>query len=130
MKLRNMLFLAALMATGTVLADDYDYFVVQNSDGEATTFTANGLRMTFANGKLLATQDGKTTELPQESLSTMFFTNKDATAIETVVAGNDTVTVYSLGGVRMGEGTLQEMKLPKGVYIVDKNGSRTKVLVK
>lgn len=130
MKLRNLLFLAALMTAGTAAADDYGYFTLRNSSGEVTTFTAVGLKMTFANGKILATQDGQTTELSLDALDAMYFSNEQATAIESVATGTDRVTVFNLSGVRVGEGQLSELNLPKGVYIVSKNGTKTKVLVR
>lgn len=133
MKKTMILALAALLTAVTARADDYGYFTVRNADGDATSFTAIGLKLTFADGKLLATQDGTTTELPVEALDAMYFANEAATptAIQaaTATAGGH-ATVYTLSGVRVAEGKLGDLHLPKGVYIVSKNGTTTKMTVR
>lgn len=130
MKKTMILALVALLAA-TAHADDYGYFTVRNADGEATSFTAIGLKMTFADGKLLATQDGTTTALPIDALDAMYFANEATTSIQSVAATQDSrATVYTLSGVRVAEGRLDSMNLPKGVYIVNKNGVTTKMTVR
>lgn len=131
MKIRKLLTLAALVLAGTANADEYGYFTVRNADGEATSFTAIGLKMTFADGKLVATQDGTTTTLPLEALDAMFFSDKPTTtAIESVATASDHVVVYNLSGIRVAEGSMNSLNLPKGIYIVSKNGTTTKMTVR
>lgn len=131
MKVRKLLLLGLLCIAGTAAADDYGYFTVRQSDGQTTTFTAIGLKMTFNDGKLVATQNGQTTELSLANLSAMYFSDNSTTAIDGVnTTVNDCVTVYTLGGIRVAEGTLTQLRLPQGIYIVDNNGQRTKMLVK
>lgn len=132
MKIRKLLTLAALVLAGTANADEYGYFTVRNADGEATSFTAVGLKMVFADGKLVATQDGATTTLPLEALDAMFFSEKPTTptAIESINTASDRVIVYNLSGIRVAEGRMDSLNLPKGVYIVSKNGTTTKMTVR
>lgn len=132
-KKRITLALAALLAAGQALADGYGYFTLRQADGTATTLTAPGLKLTFADGKVLATQDGTTTTLPLSDLSAMFFaTENTSTAIASPAATtSDGVTVYTLGGVRVAQATtLQGLNLPKGIYIVSQNGVKTKMTVR
>lgn len=130
MKVRSLLLLGLFCVSGMAWADGYGYFTVRNASGETTTFTAVGLKMTFADGKLVATQDGQTAEFSLEQLSAMYFSNEQTTAISGVASASDRVTVYTVGGVRVAEGALGQLSLPKGIYIVDNNGKRTKMLVR
>lgn len=132
MKIRNLLTCVALVLAGTANADEYGYFTVRNADGEMTSFTAVGLKMTFSDGKLVATQGGNTQMLPLTSLEAMFFADKSstATAIGNVAADSDHVTVYNLSGIRVAEGRMNNLNLPKGIYIINKNGVTTKMTVR
>lgn len=131
-KKRITLALAALLAAGQASADSYGFFTLRQADGTATTLTAPGLKLTFADGKVLATQDGTVTELPLSAMSAMFFATSNATtAIARPTTATGDVTVYNLGGVLVAKGsTLQGLNLPKGVYIVDQNGVKTKMTVR
>lgn len=130
MKKYALLAFATLLATSVANAEEYGYFSVRNANGEVTTFTAVGLKMTFADGKLIATQDGLTTELPIDALNAMYFSDRQTTAIGNVTRADDHVIVYNLSGMRIAEGRMDSLNLPKGLYIVSKNGTQTKVMVR
>lgn len=130
--LRTLLVAGSLMAAATASADDYGYFTLRTASGEATSFTAVGLKMTFSGGKLLATQNGQTTELAVDALDAMFFSTSasSTTAIDAIAQSDGTVEVFSLNGVRVAEGRLADLQLTKGVYIARQNGKSTKFVVK
>lgn len=130
MKKYALLAFATLLATSVANAEEYGYFSVRNANGEVSTFTAVGLKMTFADGKLIATQDGLTTELPIDALNAMYFSDRQTTAIGNVTRADDHVIVYNLSGMRIAEGRMDSLNLPKGLYIVSKNGTQTKVMVR
>lgn len=152
---RQLLASAALMAAATAGAADYGYLAVRQADGTVTTLAADGLRITFADGKLVATQGGQTSTLSLASLDAMYFTTEGATTSITAISSASSsltvaagsvrvaaeqgaqVALYALNGVRVasltasgqGEETLAE-GLQKGVYIVNIGGQATKIVVK
>lgn len=149
------LLLAAALATGiTAQATDYGYLTFRLSDGTETSFVARGLKMTFADGQLVVTQGTQTATIKLAILSSMYFSTTGSTGIEAISRpdGGVTVTggtlsveapagakisVCNLSGILVsgytatGNGTeTVATGLQKGVYIVNANGVKTKVLVK
>jgi len=140
--MKRTILLAAIAAWGfnPTWADDYPYLMFQTADGNTIAVTASELTITFADGKLIATNAEGTQTLTLTDLSKMYFsTTGDANAIEDVKADGPTdmsqepVEVFTLTGISIGKyDTLQQAKssLSQGIYVV-KSASRTlKIAVK
>lgn len=149
-----MLALAAIMVAGAIQASSYDYLALRQTDGTVTTLACEGLCITFADGKLVATQGSQTTSLDLSSLNAMYFTSQGVTAIESASTASTAVKVsgrsvlvtanegaeaslYRLDGVKIGSlvasGSGAETlgsNLQGGVYIVKVDGKTTKIIVK
>ena len=116
----------------------YKYLVLTSASGEQTTVSTENLKITFVDGKLVATNDNGSTELSVTSLSKMFFSESDgvSTAINTVSSKTQTdasCEVYTLSGVRLGSyQSLSEARsrLAHGLYIVRQSGKNIKITVK
>lgn len=155
MKKKGLLLATATLAAAlTAQADGYGYFALRQTGGDVTTLAASGLRITFADGNLIATQGGQTTTLALSGLDAMYFTAADAAGISGLSTSQASLTVsggtvkvaarqgaqvslYALGGTRVasltatgsGEQPLAE-GLQKGVYILNVDGKATKFIVK
>ena len=140
--MKRTILLAAIAAWGfnPTWADDYPYLMFQTADGNTIAVTASELTITFADGKLIATNAEGTQTITLTDLSKMYFsTTGDANAIEDVKADGPTdmsqepVEVFTLTGISIGKyDTLQQAKssLSQGIYVV-KSASRTlKIAVK
>ena len=130
------LLLAATLTTG---AATYDYLVFETSDGTQLSMTAEGMKLTYNDGMLTATNGSVTKTIPTNALSRMFFSNTmqgdDATAISTATADdlNDCETqVYDLSGRLIAPRTsnLEPTNLRPGLYIFKKGNTTTKKYVK
>lgn len=153
-KKTSALAFATLATALSAHADGYGYLALRQSGGDVTTLAASGLRITFADGNLVATQGGQTATLPLSGLDAMYFTATDAAGISGVSAAqislavsggtvkvraakNAKVALYGLHGACLasvtatgdGELTLAE-GLRKGVYVVNVDGKATKFIVK
>lgn len=151
---RTIMASVALAAALAVQADGYGYFALRQTGGDVTTLASDGLLITFSDGKLVATQGGTTTTLSLASLDAMYFTESDAAGITGVstekasltVSGHSVkvaakagarVSLHNVGGVCVGSlvatgngaETLGE-GLQSGIYIVNVDGTATKVVVK
>ena len=128
-----LVLLTAITVGSNLLADDFTYLTVENNDGTTTTMTANGLTITFSDGKLIATNGAENWSLPLSGLKKMYFSNTDAISNQLVETEDGEVTVYSTSGIVMGKyQSIGEAKsqLKKGVYVI-KSGSETlKITVK
>ena len=88
-----------------------------------------GLRITFAENELVATDGSRTLRLPLTELTKMFFSDDASTGIESLPDAlcDDEGVVYNVQGIRVGtiskEGKYPK-DLPQGIYIV-KRGSKT-----
>ena len=82
-KTQILLSLVAACAT-TAFADDYKYpyLIVTASDGTETTLNAAALEITFADGKLVATNDDGTTQLMLADLASMRFSETEAYSLK------------------------------------------------
>lgn len=153
MKKKCLLWGAVFLTGLTAHATDYGYLTFQQSDGTLTSFVAKGLKMTFADGKLIATQGTRTASLDLASLSAMYFSNDGTATIQTLRENNRNVIVkgrniyvcpdtdakielYSLDGTlkksrQIGAGQTATLSTPVGgLYIVSVNGVKTKALVR
>ena len=155
MKKKMMLLAFGFAMTGQMAhATDYGYLTFQQSDGSLTTLVAEGLKITFADGKLIAQQGTQTKTLDLTSLSNMYFTNDGSTSITSIQGNIPAITVqngqiwiatkesgkaelYRLDGIQLGSQNIEGGKkvslatgLTKGIYIVSINGVRTKISVR
>lgn len=126
----------ALLGTLAAQAADYQYLTIEKKDGTALSMTAVGLNITYANGKMTATNGTETATLALTELSRMFFSNtKDATAIATIedLQPETAATVYDLSGRLVASEVMPSAHsslLRKGVYIVRQNTKTVKIQVK
>lgn len=134
--MKKILLLVALIATfaTNVFADDYQYLTFAKSDGTTMSVEAQGLKITFSDGNLVATQGGETTTIALTDLTKMYFSS-EKTGIESIAApAKDALyNVVSVSGVGVGQFRSTEeinSQLPRGIYIVKKDGKSTKVIVR
>ena len=126
----------ALLGTLAAQAADYQYLTIEKKDGTALSMTAVGLNITYANGKMTATNGTETATLALTELSRMFFSDtKDATAIATIedLQPETAATVYDLSGRLVASEVMPSALsslLRKGVYIVRQNTKTVKIQVK
>lgn len=132
---RLLLMAFGLALAGQTWADDYDQFLFRQSDGTETAVTAQSLKITFSDGKLVATAAEGTYTWALSDMSTMCFGNADTdtNAITDLTAGelSGTVAVYTVAGAKVAEGSDAQSLvsgLPRGLYIV-KNGQTAKKLL-
>ena len=128
-----------LAATLTTSAATYDYLVFETSDGTQLSMTADGMKLTYNDGMLTATNGSVTQTFTTSALSRMFFSNAkqgdDATAISMATADdlNDSETCISdLSGRLIAPRTsnLETTNLRPGLYIFKKGNTTTKKYVK
>lgn len=133
--MKKFILLLALIATFStnVFADDYQYLTFLKSDGSSLSVTAEGLKITFVDGNLVATQGGQTTTIALTDLNKMYFTSESTAINEASIAGKQQpFTVVSVSGMTVGRfNSAEEMnqQLPRGIYIVKQDGKSTKVIV-
>lgn len=122
-------------------ADDftYKYLVMTDASGTETALSAEGLKLSVANGYLVASNDGETTATFElASLVSMAFA-ETATSVVTAIDGTlgtaqeGEVEAYNLSGVRLGTfSSMSQLKsaLGRGIYIVKQNGTTKKITLK
>ena len=125
-----------LFGTLAAQAADYQYLTIEKKDGTALSITAVGLNITYADGKMTATNGTETATLALTELSRMFFSNsKEATAIVAIedLQPETAATVYDLSWRLVANEVLPSAlssQLRKGVYIVRQNTKTVKIQVK
>lgn len=122
--------LLTLVSTTAILADDYayGYLAFVDSNGTEQTITTDGLKITFADGQLVAVSEREGLTLSLADLAKMYFTTTP-TGIADVSTDEPSVPVkaYSAAGVYVGTyATLREAtgSLRSGVYVI-KTGEKT-----
>lgn len=137
MKKWFVFIIVACLSGVTAYGDTYPYLTFQQTDGTLTSMTTSSLTMTFADGKLIATNGSESKEITVANLTSMFFSETNATTGLNEVAVTDAdgeVEAYSLQGVSVGKfSNLKSLKesLTVGVYIVKAtNGKNSKIVVK
>lgn len=144
-----------LTASTTVMADDYAYLNVTQTDGGENSFTVSKIsKITFSPTNMIITlSDGTTSELPLASLNKMFFTDESTGIASLTTSGsqislNDgtlhvnaprgsVVSLYNMEGKMLrtvtaqGEDTqISVSGLTKGVYIVKVGNNAKKIMNK
>lgn len=135
MKKKLFILSLACLPFTVAKADTYPYLSFETQDGTIRSVSVNSLTMTFANGKLLANNGTDSYEIDAASLSRMYFSADNLTAITDVKAGNSLgkLDVYTLSGVQIGSFNSTDAlrnSVSAGVYIVKSNGKTLKVAVK
>ncbi len=120
-----------MMGVATAHAEDYDYpyLAFQTVDGSLQTVAAEGLVITFADGKLVASNGDGSRPFTLSDLSKMYFSTsaEEADAIGEVESADSPVEIYTVAGICVGRyESLKDARgsLEKGIYVV-KSGSRT-----
>jgi len=130
--MKRFMLIAVLMATTAFAwASDYKYLVLQQTDGTEIPLPAEGLRLSFSNGNLVAS-DGTSVSLT--SLKMMCFSD-DVTAIESLSADSTAgaIEVYTTSGILMGHFDsvpAARLSLQPGIYVMKNNGRTQKIAVK
>lgn len=137
MKIMKLLFFCCVMAlSATASAQSYSYLTLRKTVGDETSLKAEGLKITFSNGQLVATNGEETVSVPLSDMGSMFFSAQPTAIASTSVAkgfeasivngklhasvpAGVEVKVYNIDGRLMPASGL----LP-GVYVV-KAGSQT-----
>lgn len=136
------LFLVMCLLAGSVslLADDFNYLVLTQTNEASVGFALRKTRSITFNGDALTvvTTDGETA-VPLSTLSAISFTEKEPVAVQAVRGTWPTqrIVVYNTSGVvvRQFDSTEARMdninlkNLPAGVYII-KEGTQTRKLLK
>lgn len=101
-----------MMGVMTAQADDYPYLTFETNDGCLQSVSTENLTLSISDGKLVV-NDG-TYSYPLTSLTKMYFTTDNITAIESITTPRqeDEATWYTLDG-RM----LHGKPTTKGIYI-------------
>lgn len=131
-----------ILMTTTVLlgslgagAYDYPYLTLQKTDGTEVTLSVEQLQLTFADGKLTATNSDGSQSIALTELSKMFFTSQSAGIDDLSATDNSdqTVDVYTIDGKAIGTfDTMAKAKesLRPGLYIMKSTGRTIKMTVK
>jgi len=137
-KTQILLSLVAACAT-TAFADDYKYpyLIVTASDGTETTLNAAALEITFADGKLVATNDDGTTQLMLADLASMRFSETEGVQpevdnVKSLNAATE-VKVFTTSGIYVG--TFESVakakaSLKKGLYVITLNNKSQKLNIR
>lgn len=130
---RFVLFAALLsIVSAKVMADNFPFLTFEQTNGTLTTIASTGVTITFNNGNLVATQDGKTTTIALADLNKMYFA--ETSAVRNLEVDNDSQChVYSVDGRKIGTFksiTEAQATLKQGIYIVKENGRTYKATTK
>ena len=131
---RFLLLLLMALPLVSAQADGFQFLAFQTQNGAVQTLPVTGLRITFSNGQLVATDGTSALTLPLSELSKMFFSESEVTAIESIAVseGRNEGAVYNLQGVRVGSirnGEMSLQGLPRGIYIVTRQGRTEKISI-
>lgn len=154
MKKPLIIFALAWLTAATCRADDYGYVVFQQSSGTLQSVDAQGLKITFRDGQLIATpKTGEPLAISLEDMAAMRFSTEAATGISSATAesgismqgraivialpSRNRATVATPSGVVVAQyataesaATFATQPLASGVYIVKTNNTTTKILVR
>lgn len=142
--MKRLFTLLALVAAfaWSASAQSYNYLTFQQTDGAVRSLSLDGLKLTFAEGNLVATNGTTQTTFPLSALQKMFFSS-EAVGIHSASAdspvgvrieggtlhvdapSDSEIAIYGIDGRRV-----PSTGLGQGVYVVKVNGKTYKVLAK
>ena len=127
---KKMFLASSLCLALTAQAGDYKYLTVESSDGTTSTLLTAGLKITFTDNQLVATNgsDNKTFDLSQLKVMRFSKTGESSgiKAIETTNASiQNADAIYDLRGRQV-----SPTNIGKGLYIVKKDNRTYKVIIK
>lgn len=145
MKSPVLFFLFLLMALGAVSASaqSYNYLTLQQTGGNEQSLAISGLKITFSDGNLVATNGSQTATIPLEKMQKMYFSStptgistvsdeQTASAViengKLVVNAPDScaVQVYGVDGRQLSPNAT----FNRGVYVVRVGGKTFKLLAR
>ncbi len=128
-----------VLSSLTVLAGDYDYIVIEATNGTVTAFTSDGISISFTSGTTttinVTPSGGSTSQFNAADTKSMYFSSS-STGIENVLAkylDSEAVEVYNINGNAQGkfESVSDALsKLPKGIYIFKGKTKTFKLITK
>lgn len=130
------LVLAGLIMIGAlqVQAYDYSYLAFQNAEGATTFMAIEQLNISISDGKLIVTNTDGSQTFQLTDLSKMFFTQTaDLTGISNTETVNETVEVFTTGGLSLGKFqdiNTAKVSLKPGLYIMKSKSKTTKIAVR
>ena len=133
--MRRMLLMLLFVVTGfvSVQAGDNDFLVFRTQDNTTTSVAALGTTITFAEGRLVATQGGQTVTIALGDMKDMYFASTSAVSLPSQWTAAGKAEVYTLSGQYVGavetDANLAET-LETGFYLVKKDGETRKIVVK
>ena len=131
---KSIIFVAACLMTLVANADNtYAYLTFSNHNKAERSFLAEGLTITFSDGKAFVSQNGQETSLPLADLEKMYFSSVPANVSSVKSHEDEILTVMNLAGQRVA--TFKSQKeingnLKKGIYLVKAIGKTMKIEVK
>lgn len=150
---RALTLLCVLVMAYAAGAQTYSYLTIRQSDGTEQSLALSGLKLTFSNGSLQATNGTESATFAIAGLSSMYFAT-EATGLQAVLAPDAAATwqggtlsvdapagshveVYTLSGQRVatyrkatnGAEKLGS-RLPQGIYVVRVNGKSLKLIAR
>ena len=127
--MKKILLLTLLTSmTASMWAEESGYLVFTLNDGTTKSITTKGLKLTFANGNLTATNSTDNLTIVLASLQKMFFSDEGTTEIAGTEKASDDdgeAVYYDLQGHQV-----QKNQMRKGVYIVKTKNKTYKMTVK
>ena len=131
------LLLLSLLAIGTsqMKADDYLYLTFTNTDGAEQSVSIDGLKVSFADGNIVAEATEETLTLPLADVAKMYFsdTKSEQTGIKEAVSKGEGISVYTTSGMFIGifaNAAQAHKQLEHGLYVIRNNGKTYKMAVK
>lgn len=134
--MKRLLIIAFMMSIcGHIVAADFDYFILRQTDGTVTALSSANLRITFSDGNLVATSSSGSTTLPLTTMDAMFFSATNLAGIKSVSNQSDTggIVVYNMAGVAVAKGDSMDdavKDLQRGLYIVKRGSTVNKIQIR
>ncbi len=131
-----ILSIVAVVAIQMQAADVvYKYLVVTSADGTQTSLPSDGLKLSFADGRMTAASGTDSKQFTLTQLASMHFAETaSTTAIDrSLTADSQPVEAYTLSGMFVGafdSMSALQSQLRSGVYVVKQNNKSSKIIVR
>lgn len=126
--MKKLALITALALSAVAAQAEYQSMIFRTADGAEESVGLEGLKMSFADGNMMVSNNSQNLTLPLASLSSMEF-SLIATGISSALAESGEVTVYSIDGICRGSfANIPAVKasLPAGTYIVAQSNGKTR----